>query len=66
MSDITPIMQIKNLDKYFGGLHAVDTVSFDVKPGGIKAVIGPNGAGKTTMFNMLSGSSYSKQRRGFF
>ncbi len=66
MSDISPIMQIKNLDKYFGGLHAVDTVSFDVKPGGIKAVIGPNGAGKTTMFNMLSGSSTASSGEVFF
>lgn len=56
MSNNSPLMQIKNLDKYFGGLHAVDSVSFDVNPGIIKAVIGPNGAGKTTMFNMLAGS----------
>lgn len=51
----SPLMQIRNLDKYFGGLHAVSSVSFDVYPGTIKAVIGPNGAGKTTMFNMIAG-----------
>ena len=50
-----PIMSITGLDKYFGGLHAVNSVSFDVKPGTIKAVIGPNGAGKTTLFNMIAG-----------
>ena len=50
-----PLMRIDKLDKYFGGLHAVHSVSFDVKPGTIKAVIGPNGAGKTTMFNMIAG-----------
>jgi branched-chain amino acid transport system ATP-binding protein len=50
------ILQIKELDKYFGGLHAVDKVSFDVPEGAIKAVIGPNGAGKTTLFNMIAGT----------
>jgi branched-chain amino acid transport system ATP-binding protein len=53
--DAAPLMRIQNLDKSFGGLHAVDTVSFDVNPGIIKSVIGPNGAGKTTLFNMIAG-----------
>ena len=51
----SPLMKINGLDKYFGGLHAVNSVSFEVQPGTIKAVIGPNGAGKTTMFNMIAG-----------
>jgi len=55
MNNSNIIMRIENLDKYFGGLHAVNSVSFDVKQGIIKSVIGPNGAGKTTMFNMIAG-----------
>ncbi|MDC7225338.1 MAG: ABC transporter ATP-binding protein [Spirochaetales bacterium] len=55
METYAPLMKIDKLDKYFGGLHAVSEVSFDVHPGTIKAVIGPNGAGKTTMFNMIAG-----------
>ena len=49
------LLRIQGLDKSFGGLHAVDSVSFKVRPGIIKAVIGPNGAGKTTLFNMIAG-----------
>ena len=50
------ILRVDGLDKSFGGLHAVNQVSFDVPRGAIKAVIGPNGAGKTTLFNMISGA----------
>lgn len=50
-----PLLRIQGLDKFFGGLHAVDSVSFEVRPGIIKSVIGPNGAGKTTLFNMIAG-----------
>ena len=50
------LLEIKNINRFFGGLHAVNDVSFNVKKGQIKAVIGPNGAGKTTLFNLISGS----------
>ena len=50
-----PILEITNLTKRFGGLTAVDGLSFSVKKGAIHGLIGPNGAGKTTTFNMISG-----------
>lgn len=51
----TPILQVKELSKSFGGVQAVDRVSFEVAAGSLTAVIGPNGAGKTTVFNLISG-----------
>ncbi len=50
-----PILRVQNLYKSFGGLMAVNGVSFDVRPGMITGLIGPNGAGKTTTFNLISG-----------
>jgi len=50
-----PLLRVEGLCRSFGGLLAVDDVSFSVMPGQIKAVIGPNGAGKTTVFNIISG-----------
>ncbi|SEP48417.1 amino acid/amide ABC transporter membrane protein 2, HAAT family /amino acid/amide ABC transporter ATP-binding protein 1, HAAT family [Methylobacterium sp. ap11] len=50
-----PVLQVEGLSKHFGGLKAVDEVSFTVARGGIHALIGPNGSGKTTTLNVLSG-----------
>lgn len=49
------LLQVERLTRRFGGLVAVNSISFDVGEGEIFGLIGPNGAGKTTLFNMLTG-----------
>ncbi len=49
------LLDVQNLTMQFGGLRAVDNVSFQIKKGQLAGLIGPNGAGKTTLFNMLTG-----------
>jgi branched-chain amino acid transport system permease protein len=48
-------LEVKGLSKNFGGLRAVDEVSFQVRRGGVHALIGPNGSGKTTTLNVVTG-----------
>ena len=50
-----PILEINNVTKQFGGLMALDEVSFRVEEGEIRGLIGPNGAGKSTMFKNIAG-----------
>src|SRR5688500_19771757 len=50
-----PLLNVEHLTMRFGGLVAVDDVSFSARNGQITGIIGPNGAGKTTVFNCLTG-----------
>ncbi|MCW8836590.1 MAG: ABC transporter ATP-binding protein [Rhodospirillales bacterium] len=56
MTDTTtsPIFAARDLAIHFGGIHAVDGVTFDVNTGEVYTIVGPNGAGKTTIFNLIS------------
>jgi branched-chain amino acid transport system ATP-binding protein len=49
-----PLLEVENVSKRFGGIVALDGVSFDAEPGEIVGLIGPNGAGKTTAFNVIT------------
>ena len=53
---MSALLEVRNLTKRFGGLVAVEDLSFDLNAGEILAIIGPNGAGKTTTLNLISGS----------
>lgn len=58
--------EVKNLVKQFGGLTAVNNVSFEVKKGETFGLIGPNGSGKTTIFNIISGFHAPTSGKAFF
>jgi len=62
MTAPAPILEVRGLTKRFGGLTAVNEVSFDVLPNEILSIIGPNGAGKSTIFKLIS--SFEKPTRG--
>ncbi len=52
---MSALLEVSDLTQRFGGLTAVDSVSFQIAAGSVSAIIGPNGAGKTTLFNLVSG-----------
>ncbi len=60
---MTALLEVEGLNKWFGGLQAVNNVSFAVQEGGIVGLIGPNGAGKSTLFDLLSGVQRSTAGR---
>jgi branched-chain amino acid transport system ATP-binding protein len=59
-------LKIDNLAKAFGGIQAVDHISFSVQVGERLGIIGPNGAGKTTLFNLLNGQYYPTDGHIYF
>ena len=52
---MSPVLEVHDLHKAFGGIKAVNGVSFSVKEGEILGIIGPNGCGKSTLFNCILG-----------
>ena len=52
---MSALLEVSDINKHFGGLHAVRNVSFSIAPGEIVGILGPNGAGKTTLYNLLTG-----------
>jgi branched-chain amino acid transport system ATP-binding protein len=50
-----PLLQVKEMTHFFGGLRAVHNYNLEIEPGEIRGLIGPNGAGKTTIFNLITG-----------
>lgn len=58
-----PLLVVEGVRRYFGGVRAVDDVSFVVRAGQIKGIIGPNGAGKSTLLNVISGVDHAQAGR---
>ena len=54
-TSVAPLLDVDHLTIKFGGVVALDDVTFDIRPGEILGLIGPNGAGKTTAFNVITG-----------
>jgi branched-chain amino acid transport system ATP-binding protein len=52
---VSALLEVREVSKHFGGLYALNKLTFDVKEGEILSIIGPNGAGKSTVFNVITG-----------
>lgn len=61
-----PLLRIEGVDLWFGGTHALDDVTFDIRPGEIFGIIGPNGAGKSSLLNCINGYYRPKSGRIMF
>jgi branched-chain amino acid transport system ATP-binding protein len=55
MAETAPLLRLTGVSKSFGGIQAVSSIGFDVRPGECVGLVGPNGAGKTTLFNCVCG-----------
>lgn len=60
------LLRAEYLDRWFGGVHAVDSVSLEIAEGSLHAIIGPNGSGKSTFFNLISGHTRPNKGRVIF
>lgn len=60
------LLRLENVTKQFGGLVAVNNVSFEIKEGEFLGIVGTNGSGKTTLFNVINGVFFPEQGRVFF
>ncbi len=63
---MSEILRVENIAKYFGGIRAVDGVSFNLEKGQLVGLIGPNGSGKTTLINVISGVYKPDKGKIFF
>ena len=64
--DNNALLKVEHITKRFGGLVAVNDISFELKEGSITGLIGPNGAGKTTLFNCIAGVFPPTEGKVFF